>query len=66
MKIIVNGTEHECVENQTMEQFLASKGYQTNHIAVELNGDILPKSEYTGYVLAPNDKLEVVSFVGGG
>ena len=35
-------------------------------IAVELNGDILPKYEYSDTMLKDGDRLEVVTFVGGG
>ena len=42
------------------------KGYRTNRIAVEKNGQIVPKSAYESTVIKDGDSLEVVSFVGGG
>lgn len=38
----------------------------TEKIAAELNGNIIPKSEYESVILKDDDVLEVVSFVGGG
>jgi sulfur carrier protein len=35
-------------------------------IAVEKNGEIVPKAKYAETLLAEGDALEVVSFVGGG
>ena len=66
MQIIVNGKITECKENLTLDEWLQCKGYQKERIAIEVNEATLPKAEYANYRLAPNDKLEVVSFVGGG
>ena len=45
---------------------LASTNYDCKRIAVEKNGDIVPKAKYAETLLAEGDALEVVSFVGGG
>ena len=37
-----------------------------NLIALELNGKIVPKSEFENLILKKGDKAEIVSFVGGG
>ncbi len=50
----------------TLEQFLQQNQYDTPKIAVELNSQIIPKQTYSQVVLNNSDKLEVVSFVGGG
>ncbi len=49
-----------------VSEYLEQNGYDLQKIAVELNEEILPKSQYDGTVLNENDFLEVVSFVGGG
>ena len=46
--------------------FLIKEGYQISRIAVERNGEIVPKGEYANVILSDADTLEVVSFVGGG
>lgn len=35
-------------------------------VAVELNGDIVPKAQYSDTIFKDGDSVEVVSFVGGG
>ena len=40
--------------------------YDPKRIAVERNGDIVPKAQYPDTVLEDGDSVEVVSFVGGG
>ena len=41
-------------------------GFQTQRIAVEMNGAIIPKATYHQVTVTNDDTLEVVSFVGGG
>ena len=60
--IIVNGKEINLTEDTTVAEYLD----QVKRIAVELNGDILPKYSYSDTMLKDGDRLEVVTFVGGG
>lgn len=64
--ITVNGKETEVKLPVTAEEYLTESGYRISRIAVELNGEILPKRFYAETVLKDGDVLEVVSFVGGG
>jgi len=64
--VIVNGKQICGFENKTVLELIEKLGYKLTFIAVEYNGEILPKSEYANTLLKANDKLEVVSFVGGG
>ncbi len=41
-------------------------GYQAERVAIELNGDILPRARYHECELKNGDQLEIVHFVGGG
>ena len=61
----ING-QNEDVKGQTVADYLALKGFNKARVAVELNGDILPKSKYGETVLCDGDEIEIVSFVGGG
>ena len=55
------------LENQVdLKTFLEENGYTINHIAVEKNGEIVPKAIYETVLLSDEDVLEVVRFVGGG
>lgn len=63
--VTVNGTPVESA-GKTILEYLKSADYDTKRIAVERNGEIVPKSDYGSTVLADGDTVEVVSFVGGG
>ncbi|HWQ71948.1 MAG TPA: sulfur carrier protein ThiS [Desulfitobacteriaceae bacterium] len=47
-------------------QFVRENKYDLAKIAVELNGEIVPKAAYAEVILRDEDTLEVVNFVGGG
>ena len=64
--ITVNGKAVSLQEPIMVEDYLIQNQYQIKRIAVELNGDILPKSSYSFTPLKDGDKMEIVSFVGGG
>ena len=61
--IIVNGKEINLTEDTTVAEYLEQNQYQVKRIAVELNGDILPKYSYSDTMLKDGDRLEVVTFV---
>ena len=62
----VNGKQVELKERLTLEKFLESNGYALTKVAVELNGNIVPRKEYAATILQDTDALEIVCFVGGG
>lgn len=73
MHIIVGGVKMvkvngECLDiaGKTLAQYLAITNYDSKRIAIELNGDIVTKAKYDETVLADDDVVEIVSFVGGG
>ena len=61
----VNGQDTEAQE-KTIAEYLKTANYDQKRIAVELNGEIVPKAQYANTLLKNGDCLEVVSFVGGG
>ncbi|CVI69665.1 hypothetical protein NDGK_01608 [Clostridiales bacterium CHKCI001] len=61
----VNGIE-ETVAGITLKELLEKKGYSESFIAVECNGEIMPKTLYNSYEIQKDDKIEIVQFVGGG
>ncbi len=61
----INGEQLD-IAGKTMQEYLLSVGYDTKRVAVERNGDILPKSAYAKTILQDGDSLEIVRFVGGG
>ena len=64
--ITVNGNKITYADNLKLSDFLHREGYNTTLIAVECNGEIIPKASYEEKKLEDGDHLEVVSFVGGG
>lgn len=63
--ICINGADLNKSEIK-LSEYLSEKQLNLARIAVELNGDILPKAEYDKTVLKDGDKVEIVNFVGGG
>lgn len=62
----VNSRSIQIMGDMTLAEILASQGYVTSRIAVELNGRIIPRSEYETTIVCDGDSMEVVSIVGGG
>jgi thiazole synthase len=69
LAITLNGTSHELPlagEPPTVARLLASLELGARKVAVEVNGDVVPKSDHERCVLNAGDRVEVVTFVGGG
>ena len=64
--ITVNGKPEELERSVTVKEYLERKQYRTDRVAVEKNGEIVPKSSYEDTGICQGDCLEIVSFVGGG
>lgn len=62
----VNGKTLTISKTVTLTKFLVKAGYEISKIAVEMNGEIIPKKEYETVQLHDDDTLEIVTFVGGG
>ncbi len=54
------------IAGKTLLEYLESTNYDTRRIAIEKNGEILPKEKYGKTKLEDGDIIEIVSFVGGG
>ncbi|MBR4113932.1 MAG: sulfur carrier protein ThiS [Anaerotignum sp.] len=61
----INGAEYD-VAGKTIAEFLKTTDYNPLRIAVERNGEIVPKATYAETVLQDGDSVEIVNFVGGG
>lgn len=64
--IKVNGKEVDNANGISLDKLIIREGYSLQKIVVELNGDIIPKSQYDQINIKDGDSIEVVSFVGGG
>jgi len=65
-KVKVNGSLAELKESLTLYDYLISQNYDLAVIAVERNGEIVPKATYKEVLLQDEDTMEIVRFVGGG
>ena len=63
--VTVNGAEKD-LSGKTVAEYLALSDYNARRVAVERNGEIVPRAQYEDTILKDGDTLEVVSFVGGG
>jgi len=66
MQIEVNGNPIECEGPTTLDQLLQTLGYGERRIAVEHNGEIIPRDHYPQTSVDSGDRLEVVHAIGGG
>ncbi len=66
MQITLNGDRTEAAEGSTIASLLLQLGIGRERVAVERNGDIVPKVAYEQQVLTEGDTIEIVHFVGGG
>lgn len=65
MKITINGQEQAC-NSTTLAQLIEQLGMKPDRVAVELNRNIVPRTQWQETNLSEGDKLEIVHFVGGG
>lgn len=61
----INGVDVD-VADTNLQDYLLKEGYRPERIAVERNGQIVPRSTYGDVLLKDGDSLEIVHFVGGG
>ncbi len=66
MQILVNGVAREVPEQITVRALLAELGWAERRVAVECNGEIVPRSTHATATLAAGDRLEIIEAVGGG
>lgn len=66
MKITVNGNEHTCAQNALVTDLLVQLDLVGRRVAVERNGEIVPRSLHGSVALCDGDQIEIVVAVGGG
>ena len=66
IEIIVNGEPRTVRDGLTVQELLAELGIRGDAVAVELNRDVVPRDRHGDMRLGAGDRLEVVTFVGGG
>jgi len=66
ISIVLNGEPRDVPGGATVLDLLVELGRDARTVAVERNGDILPRASFGATALRPGDRLEVVHFVQGG
>jgi thiamine biosynthesis protein ThiS len=66
MRLKINGDEKEVTAVSTLADLVASLAMKADRVAVELNREIVPRSNWEATALRDGDELEIVHFVGGG
>jgi len=66
MRATVNGELMELPDGLTVTTLLDALGVRAERVAVERNGAVVKKGRHADERLAPDDVLEIVTFVGGG
>lgn len=62
----INGADRRFARPLTVRELVGELGMEGKRIAIERNGEIVPRSRYGELALADGDRLEVVVAVGGG
>jgi len=66
VKIEVNGESKEFTNDLTVESLIATLSLEPARVAIELNRNVVRRSDWSQTVLHDDDRVEIVHFVGGG
>jgi len=66
MQIIVNGETRQVADDTSAAELIEALGLGDRRLALELNGEIVPRSQHQDRMLAAGDRVEIVHAVGGG
>lgn len=66
MEIVLNGEPRSLPAPVTVSGLLQAEGLGERRVAVEVNGEIVPRGRHAAHELAPGDRVEIVHALGGG
>lgn len=66
MTVTINGESREIPDGLNVAEMLVHLEITPDRVAIERNGDILPRALWQGTAVAASDVYEIVHFVGGG
>ncbi len=64
--IVLNGENKQIDDDSNIEQLLHNLDLNNKRLAVEINQEIIPRSNYDRHTLEESDKVEIVQAIGGG
>ena len=66
MHLFINGDEKSFADSLSLAELIEQLGMKGDRVAVELNREIVSRSQWPETTLEDGDRLEIVHFVGGG
>jgi sulfur carrier protein len=66
MHVTINGNQTELDDDSSLQQLLQQLKIGEGRIAIELNGEIIPRSQFQQQLLSKGDRVEIVQAIGGG
>ena len=66
MRVYINGESKEVQGNPSLAELISQLNLPAARIAVELNREVVRRSEWANTMLRDGDRIEIVHFVGGG
>jgi sulfur carrier protein len=66
MRLQVNGETVQLSTGSSVQHLLEQLERSTGRLAVELNGEIVPRSQFSAQLLQDGDTVEIVQAIGGG
>ncbi|MFT4198795.1 MAG: sulfur carrier protein ThiS [Pseudoxanthomonas sp.] len=66
MEIRLNGQAEQVADGTTVAQLLELRQLAQRRVAVEVNGEIVPRTAHAQHALAAGDAVEIVHALGGG
>ncbi len=66
MRVLLNGEQRQVPEDSTLGDLLATLDLAQRRFAVEVNEELVPRSEHPSHALKADDRIEIVQAIGGG
>jgi sulfur carrier protein len=66
VQILLNGESRALSEPATVASLLDQLDVPRRYVAVEVNGDLIPRAQHASHALHPGDQVEIVTLTGGG
>ena len=64
--VMVNGVARTVAAGSSLRDLIEALGFAGRPIAVEVDGDVVPRAALADRVVAGGERIEIVTFVGGG
>ncbi len=66
MKVTINGEREALEREMSVADLLTDRRIESRRVAVEINEDIVPRKTFADTLVRDGDRIEIVTFVGGG